>query len=220
MGRAQANRGYSMLELMIVIAIMGIVAVISIPNLLVLMSRTRMNSAVTRLERSIDVTRKLSLTNQARYCAHFTSDAGYANNDSESYLIDVDILEETGVASGTWIEVTSPPELGSWLNNPTTELYNGISLEGDPMATTLFGTTDGCQGLVFNSNGYLDNPTADFAFPCGGTNCAILTVRNKVQSYLEQRTLWIDRGGNVRVTIGPLSPPVLDTAPSGTPMPS
>jgi len=211
-----------MLELMIVIAIIGIIAVISIPNMIVLLSRMRMNSAVTRIERTIDVTRKMSLTNRVRYCIQFTSDSGYADNNSESYLIDVDVLQETDVASETWAEVTSPVDLSSWVNSPgspSTELYGGISLEGDPTTTTLFGSTAGCQGLVFNSNGYLDNPTADFAFPCGGANCAKLTVRNKVQRYVEQRTLWVDRGGNVRVTIGPDVAPALGEA-AVTPEPS
>lgn len=219
MTKLRADRGYTMLELMIVIAIIGIIAAISVPNMIVLMSRMRMNSAVVRIERTVDVTRKMSLTNRVRYCVQLGTDAGWADNNSDSYLMDVDILQETDVASDTWVQVTNPVELGSWLNDPTTELYKGITLEGDPTTTTLFGTTAGCQGMLFNSNGYLDNPTADFAFPCGGTNCAKVTVRNKIQGFVEQRTLWIDRGGNVRVTVGPDNPPLLDPA-SATPAPS
>jgi prepilin-type N-terminal cleavage/methylation domain-containing protein len=212
MRRVRVDEGYTMLELMIVIAIIGLVAVISIPNIIVLMSRTRMNGAVTRLERTIDVTRKTSMTNRVRSCVTFGSEAGYADSNSENYLIDVHIFQETAVNSGVWVEVLTPTELGSWTNDPTTELYNGITLEGDPTTTTVFGTTAGCTGLVFNNNGYLENPTVEFAYPCGGANCAVLTVRNKIQRFVEQRTLWIDRGGNVRITVGPLNPPILDPA--------
>ena len=212
MRRMRADKGFSMLELMIVISLIGIIAVISIPNLTVLLSRMRLNGAVTRLERTIDVTRKMSMTNQARYCIQFTSESTFADSNSDVYLIDVDLFEETGVNTETWTQIATPVELGSWLNDPTTELYKGITLEGDPTTTTQFGSIAGCQGLLFNNNGYLDNPLATFAMPCGGTNCAVLTVRNKIQRYVEQRTLWIDRGGNVRVTIGPLNPPVLGGA--------
>ena len=105
------------------------------------------------------------------------------------------------------VTLTAPVELAGFTNNPTTELYKGISLEGDPTTTTVFSLTDNCQGMLFNNSGYLDNPVGDFTFACGGTTCAKLTFRNKSQTFVEQRSLWIDRGGNTRLTVGPGVPP-------------
>ncbi|MCP4872173.1 MAG: hypothetical protein GY898_25995 [Proteobacteria bacterium] len=187
----------------IVIAIVGIVAAISIPNLGVMLNRMRLNGAAVQLERSIGIAKKMSVANRMRHCIQFTSDAGHADSNSDSYLIGVTMLQETGTDTGIWAALTEPPELVGWSNDSTTELYKSISLESDTTTTTAFATTEGCSGLLFNSSGYLSNATADFAFPCNGANCAKLTLRNKAQRYVEQRALWVDPGGNVRTTVAP-----------------
>ncbi len=157
------------------------------------------------LKASIVNARKMAVTNGSRYCLSFDGDANFSNGVDRTYLITVSNREETAPASGIWDLVTAPLELAGWTNNSTTELYKGISLE-DSANTTTFATTTGCAGLLFNNKGYLDNLLTDFTEINGGWY-AKLTLRNKTQAYVEQRTVWIDRGANVRTTQGPTSLP-------------
>jgi prepilin-type N-terminal cleavage/methylation domain-containing protein len=204
---AQRERGFSIIELMVVIAILGIVATLSAPNMIAWVSRMRLNHNVTSFERMISLTKKVAITDRSRYCLSFTGDAAYGDGNNDDYLSGVAVSVETATSSGVWVAMVTPVELAGFTNSGSNDLYKGISLETDPTTSTQFSSNDGCTGLLFNNSGYLDNALTDFAFPCGGANCAKLTLRNKTPSVIEQRTLWIDRGGNVRVTIGPDVPP-------------
>jgi len=197
-----------MIELMIVIAVIGIVALTTVPNLEVWLHRMRLNGAASHLMSTIQNTRKMSITNQNRYCLTFTPDSSSLSSNDSSYLIEVAVSEEVILDSGSWATVTEPVELAGWANNATTELYKGVSLE-DGSNTTAFGGLSNCVGLVFNNAGFLANPVTDFAHAVAGGKYAILTLRNKSRSPAEQRSVWIDRGGNVRLTAGPTTPPIL-----------
>jgi len=205
---AIAARGVTMIELMIVIAIMGIVAITTVPNLEVWLHRMRLNSAASHLMATIKNTRKMSITNQNRYCLTFSADASSLSTNDSSYLIEVEVREEVGLDSGSWTTVTEPVELAGWTNNATNKLYKGVSLE-DGANTTAFVGLSNCVGLVFNNAGFLANPVTDFAFAVAGGKYALLTLRNKSRSPAEQRSVWVDRGGNVRLTSGPTAPPTL-----------
>lgn len=203
-----AARGVTMIELMIVIAIIGIIAIITVPNLQVWLHRMRLNSAASQLMVTIQNTRKLAVTSQSRYCLTFTPDSSSLNGNDSTYLIGVAVTEEIVRDSGTWTTVTEPVELAGWTNNATTELFKAISLESGSNTTTFVGL-DNCVGLVFTNAGFLANPLTDFAHLVAGGKYARLTVLDKSRSPAEQRALWIDRGGNVRITSGPTAPPEL-----------
>ena len=84
-----------------------------------------------------------------------------------------------------------------------------MSLEASANTSVPAGGDALCAGWVFNKQGFLDNPTSDFTFACDGLNatCGKMTLISKGTQPLEQRTVWIDRGGNVRVTSGPADAP-------------
>jgi Tfp pilus assembly protein FimT len=196
---------------MIVVAIVGILAMISIPNMTHWISRMRLRGADQNVVSQIDITRKMALTNRMRYCMTFTGDSGYSDGNSRSFLIQVAISQETGTNSGLWQPVTVPVELSGFTNNATTDLYRAISLEpaGASSNTSQIAGVSNCAGLVFNSSGYLDNLGPDFS-PCNGANCVKLTLVNKYRSPIsERRTIWVNRGGIPRMTVGPAVMPPL-----------
>ena len=200
-----------MIETMIVIAIIGIIAIISIPNLTAWISRMRLRAAAQHLSSQIDLTRKMAITNRMRYCLTVTGDNAYQDGTTNSYYIVAKVYEEDGPDSGGWLEVTQPVELSGFTNNNITEMYRGISLEPagvSPNTSAVVGVSN-CTGLVFNNAGYLDNLMADFT-PCNQGNCVKYTLLNKYYSSLtEQRTVWVNRGGTPRITVGPGTPPPL-----------
>jgi prepilin-type N-terminal cleavage/methylation domain-containing protein len=205
------SRGFTLIEVMIVIAVVGIMASLSIPNMTRWLSRMRLRGAAQHMSSQIDLARKMSVTNRARYCLTFGGDAGFNDGTTGNYLIQLTVSEETGTNTGVWQAVTEPVELGGFTNDPTSDLYRGISLEppGAGGNTSQVVGVSNCAGLVFNSSGFLDNLTADFT-PCNGGNCVKYTLVNKYYSPIdERRTIWVNRGGIARVTIGPLAPPPL-----------
>jgi len=199
------RRGITIIELIIVLVIMGIVAILTVPNLRIWTSRMRLSAATTHIKASIVNTRKMAVTTANRHCMSFTGDVNYAGDSDTVFLITLEVRKETAPASGVWTIITEPVELAGWSNNSDTMLYKGISLESSS-STTTFATTAGCTGLLFNNRGFLDNPLDDFVLVNQG-RYAKLTLRNKSQGFLEQRSLWVDRGGNVRITQGPSSAP-------------
>jgi len=201
----ERRRGITIIELIIVLVIMGIVSILTVPNLRVWTSRMRLGAATTHIRSSIVNTRKMAVTTANRYCVSFTGDVNYAGDSDSVFLITLVVRKETAPLSGVWTIITEPVELGGWSNNSATMLYKGISLESGS-STTAFATTSGCAGLLFNNQGFLDNPVDDFVLVNQG-RYAKLTLRNKSQGFLEQRSLWVDRGGNVRITQGPSSAP-------------
>jgi hypothetical protein len=126
-------------------------------------------------------------------------------------MIQLSVSQETGNNTGVWQAVTEPIELTGFTNNTASDLYRGISLEpaGAGGNTSPVTGVSNCAGLVFNNSGYLDNLGGDFV-PCGGGNCVKYTLVNKYYSPIsERRTVWVNRGGIARVTVGPTAHPPL-----------
>jgi len=208
----QTQRGFTLIEVVIVIAVIGILSALMIPNMSAWVSRMRLNSATGRVERQIDNARKAAVADAARYCLQFEGDAT-PGTDNRDYNITVTALRETAFNAQTWATLVAPNELAGFTNDPNTEFYKHVSLE-ENANSTVWTTTAGCEGIVFSGAGIVENPVEDFTFECFGNSvlCAKLTFRNKGVSRVEQRTVWIDRGGNVHRTAGPSAPPLLPSA--------
>jgi prepilin-type N-terminal cleavage/methylation domain-containing protein len=207
--RTTSQPGYTIIELMLVVAIVGVLAALTIPNLSSWIGTMRIKQGSLHLKSTIENTRKLAMSSGSRHCLKIVTDGDYADGEDDAWLMTVEIQIEDSTNSQTWTTITAPPELAGWTNNEVTRRHKGITLEGGA-DTTIWGFYQGCDGLLFNTFGFMSNPVTAYQEPCGGQNCARMTLRNKsAMGPVEQRTLWIDRGGNVRLTQGPTAPPVI-----------
>ncbi len=204
------RKGFTLIELIIVIAIIALLSALGGPALQAWMWKARLIEASRNIERKMNTVRKLSMANNTRHCVIFLPDSNYVNSGPD-YEITVNITAETAPGSLTWIPVTAPPELAGWVNDQTTERFRGVSLEGGANTDIITGTDNCAAGFVFNVQGFLDNPLGDFQSDCDGTPtpgalCAKLTLKQKALN--EQRTLWVDRAGGIRISSGPLVEPI------------
>jgi len=205
-----------MIELVIVVAIIGILAVLTVPNLESWLARMRLNAATTKVVSTFKNTRQLAISESVRYCVQWTGDQAFGDGNDSQYTLTSTISAETALRSAAWAPITAPVELAGWQNTHCatgvdcgTDLFRGVSLETGSNSSVPTGGLTNCAGWIYNKQGFLDNPVADFSQNCDGLNatCARLTLISKGTAPLEQRTVWIDRGGNVRVTSGPTDPP-------------
>lgn len=208
----ERREGFTLIELIIVIAIIGILAAVGGPSLNRWIWKMRLSSATAGVERTLNSTRQIAMAENYRYCVNFTGDNLYTGG-GPTYSIVVTSQVERVLGSNTWTAVTIP-EIAGWTNNENTERYKGVSLETTNGGTTATNGADGCTGLLYNNQGYLDNPTGDFTVDCNGlpgigASCVRLTLVQKFSG--EQRSLWIDRGGNVRTSQGPTVEPAPPT---------
>jgi prepilin-type N-terminal cleavage/methylation domain-containing protein len=207
------ERGTTMIELVIVIALIGILSALTVPNLEAWLSRMRLNAGTTKVVSTFKNTRQLALSEGVRYCLSFSGDTSFGDGNDNVYNATAVVNAETALRSTSWAPITAPIELAGWSNHHCTgsvvdcgnDLFKGVSLETGPNTTFPAGGDTLCAGFVFNKQGFLDNPTTDFTATCDGINasCSMITLISKGMTPTEQRTVWIDRGGNVRVTSGP-----------------
>jgi len=206
--RRRNQAGFTLIELIIVIAIIGLLAGLGGPSLYRWMWKMRLSQATAGVERTLNSVRQIAMAENLRYCVTFTTDANYGNN-GPAYQLGVNVTQETALASGTWQAVTIS-EIDGWMNDASTELYRGVSMEPTTAGSSPFFGTDGCSGLVYNNLGFLANPATDFTVDCNGASstgasCIRMTLIQKFSG--EQKTLWVDRGGGVRVSPGPFVEP-------------
>jgi len=208
----QRRSGFTLVELIIVISIIGLLSALAGPSISAWIWKARLTEATRNVERKLNTVRKLSLANATRHCVQLTPDSNYTNGGPDFSIV-VTVTEETAPGAQTWSTVTAPPELAGWTNNATTDRYKGVSLEGGANTDPL-SFSENCNGYLFNTRGFLDNPVTDFTSDCDGTpgngaTCSKMTLLQKALG--EQRTLWVDRAGGVRISSGPSQEPTPPT---------
>ena len=213
-GRASQESGFSLIEVMIAVAIIAVLALIGGPELSRMIWKMRLQEATQAVTRTLNVVRKVSMANNARHCVRFQSDANSANGGPDFFMA-VTVATEPTLGAGTWTNLVAPDERAGWTNNGTTPLYKGVSIETGVNTDAITGI-DGCTGFLFNNQGFLENGPGDFTSDCDGSSssagagCIRLTLIQKALNN-ERRALWIDRGGNVRVSSSPSVEPVPPT---------
>jgi prepilin-type N-terminal cleavage/methylation domain-containing protein len=134
MGR---NSGFTLTELMVVVAIVGVMAVIAIPNFIVWLPKYKLNSGTNDIQAMIQAARLQSIKAKARVVVLFDPDAD--GNLEGDYLAFVD----DGVGGGN-----------EWTRQPATEhLVKSGHL---PVGVNFTGTTFAGNRFRYNSRGIVD----------------------------------------------------------------
>ena len=94
----QRRGGFTLLELIIVIAIIGLLSALAGPSLSAWIWKARLNEATRNVERKLNTVRKLSLANGTRHCVQFTPDSNYTNGGPDFSII-VTVTAETAPGS-------------------------------------------------------------------------------------------------------------------------
>jgi len=159
--------GFTMLELVVVIAIIAIIAGFTVPNLMGVRENLRANQAMYQVMDSLREARMLALSQRINICMNFPED-----NRIEAGLWDIDSVKCDPLDSATTggaLQLTDPSttlEGGYWFNdNDLDEAKPGFG-KG---AGIVFGGIDATdRTLVFTVEGFLTD-AADLDNPVNGT---------------------------------------------------
>lgn len=200
--RARDKQGFTLIEMSLVIAIIGVLAIIAVPNMGAMLPQYRLNRTVREFADHIQLARMSAIAqnrqyriclvekdaapttgNQTSNAGHYTIQAGNASTNSSSW----DTLPiGTGSAAGDFV-----------FNYSSGKYYTGVSLTG---WTLLGGPGVGNENcIVFSPRGWIDNPTDDFS------NAGYIQVyfRNKASNPRnDSRTVLVSRGGLTRIRSG------------------
>lgn len=210
--RRNSSSGVTLIELAVVIALVGVLAMIAVPNLGKMLPQYRLNRTVRELSDHVQTARLLAVSQNRQYrICMITKDAAPTTGDLRSnkgrYLIQAGDLSSN---SSVWD--TLPIGTGSAEGDIAYDFtsskgyYSGVSISG---WTTLGGSgTGNTDCIVFSPRGWIENPSDDFS------NAGYIHIyfRNKAANPTnDSRTVLISRGGMTRIRVGDST--TVNTAP-------
>jgi len=199
-GARHARVGFSLLELAITIAILGILAAVAAPSLSRYIGRYRLNTATQRLAEHITLCRTMAISSNREYAIQFL--------EADGELVGGDWRDNVGAyrfmrgnrprASTSWeavaLDVARADGRVDLADGPGDA--NGISLEE---WTALEGPTQSAlpDALVFGAHGFSTNTPSDFE-----ELYVRIVLRNKASGDIEERrAVLADQGGNTYVVV-------------------
>lgn len=146
--RSTRNKGFTLIEIMIVIVIMGIMAAIATPNLMSYMSRLRLNGAARQVMTDLMLARGKAVSENKRVGVVFTSNHQYTifSDNNQNSAIDTGELTVSKNIQAEFADVT--------LSSNTSPIFlpNGSVLSATNGTVTL-SNTSGSKQVTTSSAG-------------------------------------------------------------------
>ena len=142
--RVRRQRGYSLPEMLVVIAIIGIVSLVLVPNFITMQRSSKMKTAVRGFTTRLRQTQQLAITGHSRTKVKLTL-------NTDRYTVWQENVDPT-TGTGAWVRVGPTYHL---------EEKGGGSARNIKFETTGFpdADSDGTNVIIFNQNGTVNSPT-------------------------------------------------------------
>lgn len=139
------DRGFTLIELMIVIAILGIITAIAVPNCLAYLARVRLKTCYREMTAIINFARTQALTDDNSWTVSFDSAAGryYLLDGAANISRVIDLGDHPGISFGS---NNSAPIDGNHVNPPP----DGVTYIGNKVKFNSNGTAT--AGTVYLKN--------------------------------------------------------------------
>lgn len=194
------RRGFTLLELAITIAIIGIVAIIAVPNMMRFIGRYRLNQATQSLSQQIVLCRTMAISSNREHAIEFLeADNGQGASDWRDNTGRYRFLRGNRPRFSTEWE---PIALGGAAGDGVIDLASGpgdvigVSLESwsslrGPPQTQL------PDAMVFGAHGFATNDPVDFS----DTFVRVVLRNQATDDDADRRVVLTDQGGNTYVAM-------------------
>ncbi len=200
MGR-RAEAGFSLLELAIVVAIVGLLALLAAPSLTQMLPRYRLNRTVREFVNHVQEARLLAISEGVEYRMCFSKKDSNPTSDNIRSNSGRYTIEAGNLSSGSTVwdplprGVSNAEGIIDFTWTPSNREYAGISLVSTVPSTLGGAGVGNTNCLVFSPRGWLSNNISDFRY-----NYIQVQFRNKAANPRKDvRWVQISRGGIARI---------------------
>jgi prepilin-type N-terminal cleavage/methylation domain-containing protein len=180
--RRIGNRGFTLIEMLVVIVIVAILAALGLPQLLNVIAGSRIDGGTRQIMYEIRAVQSLAVTRGGDFGFHWGGDPLVGMAPS-LYRVETDPTGACGWPAPTDTTATNPDVIRDWFD--LSGEYQGITIQSVQDAnSTVIG------GVMFNSRGASMNNCVAVTFP--------LTI-TIVDTAGATRTIQVQRAGRVRI---------------------